>query len=80
VSDDGGILVAMPERYGLPAVPSERRRCARCLGAVWVSVRGTSWSGVIVCLTCAMALLHPSDTIQPAPWILEDLAELGGDG
>ena len=70
------ILVAMPERFGLPAVPSDRRRCERCLASVWISKRGEAWAGGIICVVCAMAVVRPTDVVGTAPWVAEDLEEL----
>ena len=73
----------MPERFGLPRVPSDRRTCGRCQASVWVSKRATleSFTGElaidgILCVVCAMAVIKPGDTIDAAPWVVEDLAEL----
>jgi hypothetical protein len=70
------ILIASPERFGPPVVPSDRRRCERCLARVWVSKRGEAWAGRIMCVVCAMAMIRPSDVIGSAPWVSEDLEEL----
>ena len=71
--DPGTLLVAQPVRFGLPHVASDRRRCGRCLADVWVSKRGAPYTGGIVCVVCAMAIVRPSDLITPAPWALEDM-------
>jgi hypothetical protein len=72
------ILVAVPERFGLPAVPSDRRACGRCGSSVWVSRRARSEGAPaidgILCVVCAMAVVKPGDTIEPAPWVVADLA------
>jgi hypothetical protein len=74
------ILVAMPERFGLPAVPSDRRTCGRCQASVWVSKRATAEAAPaidgILCVVCAMAVVKPGDMLEAAPWVVDDLAEL----
>lgn len=70
------MLVAMPVRFGLPRVPSERMACTRCGADVWVSKSGTAWAGAIACVVCAMAIVKPTDVIGSAPWVLSDLEEL----
>jgi hypothetical protein len=76
VSDEPAVLVAMPERFGLPHVPSEKRSCRRCYAGVWISKRGASWQGPILCVVCAMAVIRPTDVIGSAPWASADLEEL----
>jgi hypothetical protein len=75
-------IVTVPERYGLPAVPSHRVACSRCTGATWLSNRAVLGpEDVILCVICAMAVVKPGDTIEPAPWVVVDLAErLEGEG
>jgi hypothetical protein len=77
------ILVAMPERFGLPGVPSDRRECDRCGAGVWVSRRARSEAAPsidgIICVVCAMAVVKPGDTLEPAPWVAADLADALGD-
>lgn len=72
------VLVCSPERFGLPAVPSDRRRCDRCYATVWLSKRAElEAEGItgILCIVCAMAVIKVGDEIEPAPWVLEDIAE-----
>ena len=71
------IVVVEPERFGLPAVPSDRTRCKRCSAACWISKRAVLAPGdSILCVVCAMAVVHVNDTIAPAPWAFEDLEEI----
>lgn len=75
------ILVAIPQRYGLPAVPSDPDTCGRCGGAVWVSKRADRATiDGILCVVCAMAVVKPGDLVDAAPWVVADLAEALGDG
>jgi len=67
------LLVAQLVYLGLPVVPSDKRRCSRCMAEVWVSKRGDAFVGRIVCIVCAMSLMRPGDTVTPAAWVLEDL-------
>ena len=76
VLDAETLLVAMPVRFGLPAVASDRRRCGRCFADVWVSKRATPFGGRVVCVVCAMALVKPGDMVTPAAWVLADLADI----
>ena len=70
------IVVLSPERFGLPGVPSDRIRCTRCGAACWISKRATLRPGdAALCVVCAMAVVRVNDTIERAPWALEDLAE-----
>lgn len=68
------ILVAVPERFGLPAIPSDRGTCGRCGASVWVSRRATRVDGIL-CVVCAMAVVKPGDLLEPAPWVVDDLAD-----
>jgi len=74
--ETSSVVVATPTRFGLPHVPSDRRRCDRCRADVWLSQRARGWLGGVLCVVCAMAVVKPTDTIAPAPWALEEL-ELG---
>lgn len=75
------VLVAMPERFGLPRVPSHRAHCSRCEGSVWVSNRADpALIDAILCVVCAMAVVKPTDLIDAAPWVVVDLEELLRDG
>jgi len=31
---------------------------------------------VALCVVCAMAVVKPGDSIEPAPWVLADLADI----
>lgn len=81
------VLVAMPARFGLPYVPSDKRRCERCYGDVWVSKTAqldeyrehAAAITKIVCTVCAMALVKVGDEITRAPWANRDLLELEGE-
>lgn len=73
-------IITMPERYGLPVVPSRKVPCSRCGGSTWLSNRAVLGSeDVVLCVICAMAVVKPGDAINAAPWVLEDLAESQGD-
>lgn len=70
-------IVTMPERFGLPAVPSRRMPCSRCGGSTWLSNRAELGpEDAVLCVVCAMAVVKPGDTIEAAPWVILDLAEV----
>ena len=74
-------IVTMPERFGLPAVPSRRIPCSRCGGSTWWSdVPELGAEDAVLCVVCAMAVVKPGDAIEPAPWVLADLAEAIREG
>lgn len=77
-----GAVVVMPERFGLPAIPSRRVPCVRCGASAWLSLRAElTTEDVTLCVICAMAVIKPGDIIDPGPWVLDDLAEtLRGEG
>jgi hypothetical protein len=70
------VLVVIPQRYGPPAVPSVAVECGRCHGPCWLSQRArlAGFDGLL-CVVCAMAVVKPGDTIDAAPWVVEDLAD-----
>ena len=72
---DGSVLIAMPERFGLPRVPSDKRRCHRCGASVWVSKRAADWTGAVLCVVCGMAVVRVDDIVSAAPWVLADLED-----
>ena len=75
------VVVVMPERYGLPRVPSHRIRCQRCDASCWISNRAElePVDGVI-CVVCAMSVVKPGDIIEGAPWVVDDLADIINEG
>jgi hypothetical protein len=80
------IVVVQPERYGLPRVPSIRVTCDRCGAGCWLSKRaelgaagdGTGGRAIdgLLCVVCAMAVIKPTDTIEPGAWVVADLADV----
>lgn len=68
------VVIVMPERFGLPFVPSDRVRCYRCGASCWLSKRATGYTGAL-CLVCATAVVKSGDILSPAPWAGEDLAD-----
>lgn len=76
MADYPRVLVAMPERFGLPRIPSDRVVCVRCGASVWISKRAMLRpADTVVCVVCAMAIVKPGDQIEAAPWVVDDLAE-----
>lgn len=70
-------IVTMPERFGYPRVASRKVPCSRCGGSTWLSLRAELGpEDVALCVVCAMAVVKPGDTIEPAPWVILDLAEV----
>jgi hypothetical protein len=69
------IAVVIPQRYGPPAVPSVPVVCDRCAQGCWLSRRADRATiDGLICVVCAMAVVKPGDTIDAAPWVVEDLA------
>ena len=69
--------MTMPERFGLPRVPSRKVPCVRCGASTWLSMRAELGpEDVALCVVCAMAVVKPGDSIEPAPWVLADLADI----
>jgi ribosomal protein S27AE len=72
-------VVCTPLRIGtVPRVPSHLASCDRCGQAVWLSDRGDR-TARLLCVVCAMSLVRAGDLVTPAPWVVDDLAELSHD-